>query len=297
MLEARRLQLLHLVATAGSITRAARVLHYTPSAVSQQIAALERETGLQLMVRMPRGVRLTDAGKVLADHGAGVERHVSQARQELDALRTLGAGRMRIAAFPSAGATLVPRLVSVFTRRHPNVDVTLEIQEPARSLEALRSGLIDVALVFTYPFAPDPDFSNLEVESLLEDEVFVAVAADHELGGESALESGALADARWLVSTDPDCALMLRHVASRSGFEPRITFESDDYMTVGRLVAGGLGVALVPRLAADAMPDSVRLRPLQPSLVRNIVVVTTSDPTPPVSAMLAIAREELHAAA
>ena len=267
------------------------MLHYTASAVSQQIAALERETGLQLIVRLPRGVRLTDAGKVLAEHGGAIERHVSQARHDVDAIRTLGAGRLRIGAFPSVGAALVPRLVSVFRREHPLVDVRLAIQEPQRSLDGLRSGRLDVALVFTYPFAADPDFTGLVAEVLLEDEVYVAAPAAHEPAADPALDAGDLVEASWIASSDPGCALMLGHVAAQAGFEPRIVFESDDYMTIGRLVAGGLGVALVPRLAADAMPDAVCLRPLSPPLVRNIVVVTGEDPAPSVQAMLAVARE------
>jgi DNA-binding transcriptional LysR family regulator len=295
MLDARRLQLLDAVGTAGSITDAARSLNYTPSAVSQQISALERATGLQLVVRLPRGVRLTEAGRVLAGHGAVIARHVHQAHEEMEAVRTLGAGRLRIAAFPSAGATLVPRLVSIFSRRHPNVQVTFEIQEPRDSVDAVRTGLLDVALIFTYPFATRPVFSRLAVQELLADEIFVAIAGDHALAGRSELDARDLADIPWLVSTDPDCARMLHHIAARGGFEPRTGLESDDYLTVGRLVAAGLGVALVPSLAADAMPETVRLMPLRESLVRNIAIVSAADPSPPVSAMLAIAREALAA--
>lgn len=293
MVDARRLQLLHQVASAGSITDAARSLSYTASAVSQQISALERTTGLPLIVRLPRGVRLTEAGRVLADHGAAIERHVRQAREELETVRTLGTGRLRIAAFPSAGATLVPRLVAVFTRRHPRVEVTFEIQEPRDSLDAVRTGLLDVALIFTYPFAPGPDLSKLAVHELLADEILVAIARDHALVGRPELDVRDLADIPWLVSTDPDCARMLHHIAAQGGFEPRTGFESDDYMTVGRLVAAGLGVALVPRLAADAMPQMVRLMPLRESLVRNIAIVSAADMSPAVSAMMAIARAEL----
>ena len=295
MLDVRRLQLLHAVASAGSITGAARSLSYTASAVSQQISALERATGLQLVVRLPRGVRLTEGGRVLADHGAAIERHMRQAEEELEAMRTLGAGRLRIAAFPSAGATLVPRLVSVFTRRHPLVEVTFEIQEPRQSLESVRTGLLDVALIFTYPFGTRPDFSKLAVQELLADEIFVALARDHALAGRSELDARDLVDIPWLISTDPDCARMLHHIAVQGGFEPRTGFESDDYMTVGRLVAAGLGAALVPRLAADAMPQTVRLMSLRESLVRNIAIVSAADPSPAASAMLAIAHEELAA--
>jgi len=292
MLDARRLQLLHQIGSAGSITAAARSLSYTPSAVSQQVAALERATGMQLVVRLPRGVRLTDAGRALADHGAAIERHLHQAEEELEAVRAVGGGRLRIGAFPSAGATLVPKLVSIFTRRHPGVEVTLEIQEPRESLDAVRAGLLDVALIFTYPFDDGPAAADLVVEPLVADEIFVAIAADHELAGRPELDARDLAGVPWLVSTDPDCARMLHHIAAEGGFEPRTSFKSDDYLTVGRLVAAGLGAALVPRLAADAMPASVRLLPLRDSLVRDIAMASAAEASPAVGAMLAIARDE-----
>jgi DNA-binding transcriptional LysR family regulator len=283
------LELLHVVASSGSITEAARQLDYSPSAVSQQIAALEREAGMQVLVRLPRGVRLTDAGAALARHGEAIVRHSREAADELDALRELAAGRVRIAAFPSAGAALVPRLVSSFKSEHPEIAVSLELMEPAGSVEALREGLIDLALVFAYPFEPAPDLDGLTVVADFDDEVLLAVAADHELAGGGPLRAERLGGAAWIGNTERGCALMLRHVAARGGFEPTVSFESDDYLTIGRLVESRLGVALVPRLAAGEMPASVSLRPLRPAFVRRVSLLHGQDVTPAVRAMVDVA--------
>jgi molybdate transport repressor ModE-like protein len=290
MLAARRLELLHAVAQAGSITAAAQRLAYSPSAVSQQLAALEREAGTRLVERLPRGVRLTDAGEALARHGEAIARHVRAAAEDLDALHRLGAGRVRIAAFPSAGATLVPRVVSDFTSRHPAIDVSLEVLEPREGVDALRDGVIDLALVFIYPFRPDLDIAGLEVQTSFDDEFLLAIAHDHALAGKTPIRAARLAATPWINSIAPDCARVLSHVASQGAFEPTVSFESNDYLTVGRLVAGGLGAALVPRLAVDAMPESVCLRPLRPAFTRRVALLGHGDPGPAVRAMLDVAR-------
>src|SRR3954470_17741417 len=146
MLDVRRLRVLREVATRGSFSAAADALHFTQSAVSQQIAALEREAGTQLVDRTARGVHLTDAGRMLVGHADVILARLADAEAELEAMAGLRGGRLRLVAFPSAGASIMPAAISCFRERHPAVEVTLAPAEPDPAIEMLRAGEADIGL-------------------------------------------------------------------------------------------------------------------------------------------------------
>src|SRR5919201_7070926 len=154
MLDVKRLRVLREVAQQGSFSAAAEALGYTQSAVSQQIAALERETGSTLLVRTARGVRLTDAGRALVEHSDGILARVAAAEQELEAIAGLRGGRVRLASFSTAGSTLVPLAIARFSRQHPGVELSLVEAEPEEAIPGLKAGELDVALLFEYSSLP-----------------------------------------------------------------------------------------------------------------------------------------------
>src|SRR3954454_8811420 len=156
MLDVRRMRVLREVARRGSFSAAAESLAYTQSAVSQQIAALEREAGTRLVERNARGVRLTDAGRALVDHADVILARLADAEAELEAIAGLRGGRLRLGAVPSAGASLMPETIAVFRRPHPGVELTLEPAEPAPGLAKLRVGEVDIALDIAVAFRPLP---------------------------------------------------------------------------------------------------------------------------------------------
>src|ERR687883_1308548 len=147
MLDVKRLRVLREVAARGSFSAAAEALGYTQSAVSQQIAALEREAGSTLIERNPRGLRLTDAGEALVRHADKILARLAEAEAELEAIAGLRGGRLRVATFPTAGATLVPHAIREFNQRHPQVELTLTDLEPHESVPLLRAGELDLILV------------------------------------------------------------------------------------------------------------------------------------------------------
>jgi DNA-binding transcriptional LysR family regulator len=286
MLDPRRLLILDAVARAGSMTAAATALAYTPSAISQAIAALEREAGTALVVRGPRGVALTEPGALLARHAAALRERLERAGDELADVVGLRAGRLRLAAFPSAGSVLVPPAIAAFRERHPAVELSLEDAEPADAARSLRDGRIDVAIVFEYDFEDVLDTAGIELHPLGDDDMLVALPPGHPRAGDEAVPIAALAGETWVSSADPTCNRLLEHGAGRAGFVPRIAFASDDYGAVGRLVQAGVGVALVPRLAAAAIADPVVLRPLEPAPLRRLSVAVAPVRSPAADAML-----------
>src|SRR6476469_2073134 len=179
MLDVRRLRVLREVAHQGSFSAAGDALGYTQSAVSQQIAALERETGMTLVERSARGVRLTDAGRTLVDHADGILARLSAAEEELEAIAGLRGGRLRLASFPPAGATLVPLAIAEFSRRHPAVELSLVEAEVEVSVPALKAGELDVALTFEYSHLPPSqqgfDPADVELVHLLDDPMYIAL--------------------------------------------------------------------------------------------------------------------------
>src|SRR5450755_1194326 len=280
MLNLARLQMLCEVVTRGSFSAAADALSYTQSAVSQSIARLEAETGTTLVTRDRRGVRPTAAGTTLVEHAEAIFAQVEAAEADLAAVLGVRAGRLRVASFPSAGATLMPVAVAAFRERYPEVALTLAEGEPEEIAPRLRAGEFDLALLFEFPGVRERAGVALTSVTLLEDPMHVALPADHPLASRRALSLGALRDEQWVqTSASSPCARHVVRSCLAAGFEPHVTFESDDYETIQGLVAAGVGVALIPRLALTRVHPEIVVRALAPrSPARKVTAATVSGP-------------------
>ncbi len=293
MLDVRRLRVLREVARRGSLAGAAEVLSYTPSAVSQQIAVLEREAGTRLLERRARGVVLTEAGRTLVEHAETILDQLDAAERALAALADLKRGQLRMASFATAGASVLPRAVDAFRARHPAVELTVEQASPRESVARLREGRLDLALTVDLDERPS---EGVEVIHLFEDRLQLAMHRDHPLAAKEEVRLEDLADETWI---DVPAATSGGHVATRAaaraGFVPRVAFESDDYTAIRELVGTGAGIALLPDLALSSPHESVVLRSLGPDQpFRTIQVATRPQAfrSPAASAMLEILCEQ-----
>jgi DNA-binding transcriptional LysR family regulator len=276
MLNVNRLRILVEVANRGSFSAAADALSYTQSAVSQQVAALEAETGVTLLERLPRGVRLTPAGEVLLKYAEGIIARLHAAEAEMAAIAGLRGGQLRMASFPTAGATLMPLAIAIFRAQHPEVELTLAEGEPEEIAPRLSAGEFDIALLFEFEGTSEslgPDLSRLP---LFEDPMFLALPADHPLSRRRTLRLENLRAEAWIqTSASSPCAQHVVRSCHAAGFEPIVSFESDDYQTVQGLVAAGVGVALIPKLALSGARDDIAIRALSPhSPVREVIAAT-----------------------
>jgi DNA-binding transcriptional LysR family regulator len=280
MLHLGRLRVLTEVLQRGSFSAAAEALSYTQSAVSQAVARLEAETGTTLVVRDRRGIRPTAAGATLVEHAETIFSQVEAAEADLAAVLGVRGGRLRVASFPSAGATLMPLAIASFRERHPDVSLTLAEGEPEEIAPRLRAGEFDLALLFEFPGVRERPGAGLRTVRLLEDLMHVVLPADHSLAAKPALTLADLRDEEWVqTSAQSPCARHVVRSCLAAGFEPNVTFESDDYETVQGLVAAGVGVALIPRLALTHVHSGIVVRSLAPSSpVRTVVAATMSRP-------------------
>lgn len=264
MLDVRRLRLLREVDRRGSIAAAAQALAFTPSAVSQQLAKLEREVGVSLLDRGPRSVRLTEAGRALAVRADDILARVAEAEHELRALaHEAGAGTLRLASFPTAAATFALPAVDLLRSRHPGIDVTVTEADPLVALARLKAGDLDAALLFEYDFVPLPAEDGVELTLLLEEPLYVVLPRDHRAARRRSVALADLADDRWIQSTRrSSCRPFTERACRAAGFEPKIVFDFDDYQAMQNLVAGGAGIALAPEMALTAPHPGVEVRPI-----------------------------------
>ncbi|WP_458243554.1 LysR family transcriptional regulator [Streptomyces sp. MAI_2237] len=281
------------VARHGSFTVAARALGWTQSAVSRQIASLEQALGgAPLFDRLPRGVRPTEAGRVLVPYAESVAEALRGAALDLAALREVAGGRLRFGAFPSADAALVPHALAAFRTRHPGVRVTREEGLTPRLLDRLAAGHLDLAVVSTTGGAPPASY---ELRHLLDEFLYVAVSAGHPLAGhQGPVPLGRFADDDW-ISGGPRPEGTLLDAALREGFSPRVAHVVAEWTAKQGYVAAGLGVALVPALAAGSVrPDVTLLRVLDEGGPARAVYAATlrgRTPTPAVEAFVGVLRE------
>lgn len=280
MLNLGRLKVLQEVIGRGSFSAAAEALSYTQSAVSQAIARLEAETGTTLVIRDRRGVRPTAAGTTLVEHADVIFAQVEAAESDLAAVLGVRGGVLRVASFPSAGATLIPEAVAKFRSRHPAVSLTLAEGEPEEIAPRLRAGEFDLALLFEFPGVRERTGVGLKAVGLLEDHMHVALPTEHPLAVKPALTLADLRGEDWVqTSASSPCARHVVRSCLAAGFEPNVTFESDDYETVQGLVAAGVGVALIPRLALTRVHSGIVVRALAPrSPARQVVAATVTGP-------------------
>ncbi|NUW30023.1 LysR family transcriptional regulator [Nonomuraea sp. SMC257] len=243
MLDVVRLRVLDAVARTGSVTAAARDLHYSQPSVSHHLARLEAETGARLVQRVGRGIRLTETGRLLAARAADILARIDATADELAAHVGLRSGRVRLAAFPSALGTFVPAAVTRLARDHPGLELRLTETEPPEALRLLRAGRADVAVVFRYDdTAPEDD--GITMIHLLDDPSMLVATGE-------AGDLTAYADADWIAGCDR-CRSHLLDLCAKAGFEPRLSFTSDDIVAVQALVAAGMGVTVLPGLALRA---------------------------------------------
>lgn len=277
MLDSRRLQVFTTVVNTGSMAAAANVLGYTASAVSQNVAALERETGTVLLEKSGRGIRPTQAGLLLAEHADAVVARLREAEAALQAFAAGEAGRLRLAAFSTAGAALIPRALARFRAGHAAVELDLLVSEDDEALAQLRAGHIDVALIAVDGPQEQDGPDDLERTHILADPYRVILPRDHHLAGRRTVSLADLDGEAWVATASPRCNVrqVVASACSDAGFEPRFSIEAQEFATVVGFVGAGLGVALVPLLALGAVPDSVRVRPLRGGEpVRHVYAVT-----------------------
>jgi DNA-binding transcriptional LysR family regulator len=310
MLDVTRLRVLIAVSRHGSVTAAAHALNYAQPSVSHHLARLEAETGTKLVQRAGRGIRLTDAGRLLAARAIEVIGRLDAAENELAVFAGLRAGRLRLAAFPSALGTIVPTAAAILHDRHPGFDLRLTEAEPPEALRMLRAGYVDVALIFRHeaddgggarrPLLTDtddlPDHDDLREQVLLSEPMYLIMPDTAVCGGDPPLATAVtelwpadlarLSDQRWIAGCDRCREHLLRQCAS-AGFTPRISFTTDDFVAAQALVTAGLGVTLLPALALRAARNpgirTARLRGTR----RSVVAIRYGEaPDPPATTLL-----------
>jgi len=278
MLDLTRLRVIDAVARSGSVTAAAKELSYSQPSVSHHLARLEAETGAQLLQRVGRGIRLTPAGQLLAARAAEILGRLDAAGAELSAHVGLNAGRVRLAGFSSAIGSLVPDALAALAQRHPGLEVTLTDTHPPEALGLLRTGQVEVALIFRYD-ETEPEPEGVRLHHLLDDPVYL-------LSVRRTRGLGSLRDATWIAGCDR-CASHLLSLCAEEGFEPGIGYRSDDMVVMQALVAAGLGVTTIPGLALRAHRAAGIVAQELPGSRRHVYAATYGEaPDPPATAAL-----------
>jgi DNA-binding transcriptional LysR family regulator len=268
MLDLRRMRALREVASRGSLSAAAEALDYTQPAISQQIAALEREVGTRLLERGARPARLTDAGSALVAHAEAVLARLDDAEQELEEIKGVRTGRLRLASVSTALATLVPRALVVFTERHPDVRVSVVEDNLQGVIGRLGRWEIDLGLIHEHEALPE---LNVELERVyLFDEPFeLLLPHQHRFAGRRSLRLNQLSEETWIGGIGAYQHILV-HSCQAAGFEPHVAYRTDDYRAIQAFVAAGLGVAMLPRVALALMPADIVRVPLRQPPVRQV---------------------------
>jgi DNA-binding transcriptional LysR family regulator len=303
MLNPRRLTVFRELAERGSFTAAAEALSYTQSAISQQISALERETGAVLVERDRKRARLTEAGEILLGHADAILGRIAYAERDLTAYLQARSGRLHMAAFESAGSVLVPAAVGAFHKRHPEVELGLVQMEPAEAGTRLESRELDLAVVYELEPPTGALGDELELTYLFDDRYTAVLPKRHRLAGERVIELQELARDVWINTTERDlCHELILGACRGAGFEPRVAFEVDEIATSQALIANGSGVTLLPSLALgipSRRRDVVFASLGSAAPVRNVYAarLRTRYPTPSSEAMLSVLAEVASQAA
>jgi len=287
MIDSRQLEMFQQVIDAGSFSAAARALHCSQPAISQQMRALERALGGPLFLRVGRTLQLTEAGRVLARHSATILSDLAVARHQVRAISALDLGTVRICAFPSANASLVPQAAATLRATAPHMRLELIEEEPPASYGMLRRAECDVVIGFSYEGDDSAELSGGMVRTpLLEEPLELLVPVGHPLAAHVQLEAGAaaapvpLADlgAETWIAGCPKCRVTFTDVCAAAGFEPDIVCSTDDNMALQSLVASGLGVALMPRMVLTFLrhPGVVAV-PVTPVTRRRVAAYTWPD--------------------
>lgn len=271
MLDLHRLRALHAVSVHGSVGAAAAALGYTPSAVSQQIAKLERETRTALLEREGRGVRLTPEAHQLVATAEQLLAIVERAETELEQRRGIPAGRLTIAAFASAARGLMPGVLADLAARHPALDARLTEADPHVTVGMVAKGAVDLAVVHDWDIAPLPVPPGVEQAVIGEDRCTLLVPEGHPFAGRERVRREELGGERWVCQPPGRvCHDWLVRTLRAAGHEPDIVHQADENPTLVALVAAGLGVTVIPRLGRGPLPAGVAEVPLDPTPVRRL---------------------------
>lgn len=294
MLDLNRLAMLRAIGVHGSITRAAAALGYTPSAVSQQVTKLERETHAQLLERTSTGVELTPSAWVLIEAFTEATAVLERARGEVEAHRDEPSGRLLVAAFPTACRGFVAGAIADLTTAHDTLDCRLVEADPNKAMAQVTRSEADLAVVHDWDIAPLPRPASLSVAELGDDVADIALPAAHPLAGRTVLTATDLRGERW-ISQGPGaiCHQWLIRFFDCQGLKPDIAYQLEEYASHLALLSAGLGVAMLPRLGRGPLPDGVTVRPLETAPARRVHVVwrTTANRRPAVRAAVAVLRQ------
>lgn len=291
MLNLRAVETLREVAARGSFSAAAQALHFTQPAVSRQVALLEREVGMPLVVRSRRGVRLTQAGRLVVEHADALRARLLRLEAELAELA--GGTRLGVAlgAFPTAFVGLVPAIVRGLRARAPHGEIALRRCGHDEAISLVRAAELDLALVFARSDVPPPR-GDVEVVELADEPMLALLPRAHPLVDEPEVVLAALAEESWIVGARDAASSIIVAACRRAGFEPRVALESDDALATQSLVAAGLGVSLSSPWLAAALRDDVALRPLAAPVPTRRVQAVVADPVGPgARTLLELARE------
>ncbi|OEU90726.1 LysR family transcriptional regulator [Streptomyces abyssalis] len=291
MLDVRRLRLLRELSLRGTIVAVADALAFTPSAVSQQLSALEREAGIALLERTGRRVVLTPAGLNLVEHAEAVLARLEQATAELADARQGLAGPLRIGTFPTAARAIVPAALTTLAAHHPGLEPMVSEIDPAGVAHALRAGELDVALVHDYDFVPSPAEPGLASEPLCAEYLCLAALSPETAETTEGASISRWRDAPWITATPGTlCHAMTLRACQAAGFTPRVRHQVDEFATVLALVAAGQGVALVPQLGVAEPVPGVTLTRLPVHRRTRIAFRRGADGHPAVAAITAALR-------
>ncbi|MFF3462843.1 LysR family transcriptional regulator [Streptomyces sp. NPDC001984] len=278
MLNLERLRTLDALARHGSVSGAAEALHVTTSAVSQQLGKLEREVGQQLLAKNGRGVRLTDAGRLLSEHAARILSQVELAQSDLEAHRGQVVGELRLSAFPTAARGLFPTALAALLTRHPALRVRSCELEPENGVAGVVRGDLDLAVVLDWYNKPMPVPDGLVKAPLLDDPADVAMPAGHRLAHRDEVDLGEFAEDEWITWGEGEfCHEWLMFTLRSRGVEPIVGHRAAETHTQLGLVSAGLGVCIAPLLGRRPVPPGVVMVPLKQRVRRHVYVVWRAD--------------------
>ncbi|WP_066522948.1 LysR family transcriptional regulator [Curtobacterium ammoniigenes] len=273
-LDVRRMLILEQVAAVGSLTAAASALHLTVSAVSQQIAQLEREAGQPLVLRGPRGVSLTPSGRIVAEHAASVRMLVSATERELRDLEGLQSGSLRLGTIPTVTESFLPDAISAFRSAHPGVALSVHSAQISELRGMFLAREVELAVMWERESEHLEQEQPLVTTPLREDPSVLLVPADHPAASRPSVRLEEFAHEHWIIRASPQVRAVLRDACEQAGFEPVVSFEARGYQEVQAMVAIGMGVALVPTLSLATLRGDVRALQLTPHApARRIVLV------------------------
>lgn len=278
MFDMRRLALLVQVVELGSITAAADLMMYTPSAVSQQLRKLEQEVGQPLLNRRSRGVSPTEAGQVLAGHARRIVQQMQAAHSDLDQLAGLKRGSLTIGTFPTLAGSFLPVVIRVFKKRYPAVSLSVRSARFDELVADLQSGVTGLCLLWDYPWNPFHD-ESVRVTEVFRESTVILVSRGHPLADREQVSIEELRNESWIVRAEAHPVVeVLQRSAHDAGFEPAIGFLANDYQEAQAMVSVGMGVAMVPKTAVALQHPDVRVLSLGPAApLRRILLAQRQD--------------------